>query len=144
MKLLQPNTVNFLANVHTIQARGVTRDKAWSIAAGVFPWLHRQVVLENSLPEGAKLSADGQSIIGDWPVTPDALRKLGLPTDATQQQYDLYHRAESVEVTPEIAAIIVRELLQFRQLDHAATFQESLDYLNKYKPELYKLAVQPQ
>ena len=96
MNLTRSHTAEFLEAVKMIQSRGVTRDQAWNIAAGVFPQLHHQVVLANSLPEGAQLSDDGKSIIPDWPVTPDTLRKLGLPADASKQEYELYHRAEAV------------------------------------------------
>lgn len=138
------HTSEFLTAVKTIQARGVTRAQAWNIAVGVFPQAHQQVVLENSLPEGAQLLEDGKAIISDWPVTPDALRKLGLPLDASKQEYDLYHRAAALKVTPDIAALLVRELLQFRQLEHASTFAEAMEYLDKHRPELHKLALQAQ
>ncbi len=143
MNQTRPHTAEFLDAVKTIQSRGVTRDQAWSIAVGLFPKSHHQLVIENSLPEGAQLSADGKSIVSDWPVTPDVLAKLGLPRDASKQEYDLYHRAEAVQVTPDIAAVVVRELIQFSQITHATTFQEALAFLNKHKPALYELAVKP-
>ncbi len=83
-------------------------------------------------------------MVMDWPVTPDVLAKLGLPDDATQEEYQLYRRAEEADVTPQIAALVVRELIQFSQITHATTFQDALAFLQKHKPELYQLALQPQ
>lgn len=144
MKQLTIKTHEFLEAVRLIEARGVTRKQAWDIATGTLPRLHQQVALENSLPAGAQLSADGQSIVSDWPVTPEVLAKLGLPRDATQQEYLLYRRAEAVEPTPEIAALLVRELIQFSQIKHATTFSEGLEFLQKHKPQWHAMAVKPQ
>ena len=141
---MKHHTQEFLKYVRLVQTRGVPRGQAWEIAVGVMPRVHEQVVLENSLPAGAQLSPDGKVIVADWPVTPDTLRKLGLPMDASKQEYETYHRAEAVKVTPDIAALLVRELIQFSQITHATTFKEALAFLQKHRPELHKLAIQPQ
>ena len=141
---MKHNTQEFLRRVNLIESRGVTRKQAWDIAVGTAPQLHYQVVLENSLPKGAQLSPDGKVIVPDWPVTPDVLRKMGLPEDASQQEYETYHRAEAVKVTPDIAALLERELIQFSQITHATSFKDALAFLQKHKPGLYKLAIQPQ
>lgn len=144
MRQITLKTFEFLDAVKTIEARGVTRRQAWDIAAGTMPRLFDQVALENSLPEGAMLSPGGDMIVSDWPVSPDVLRKLGLPTDASQQEYETYSRAESVKVSRDIAALLVRELIQFSQITHATTFKEALEFLKKHRPELHKLATAPQ
>lgn len=145
MKNLPHHTADFLARVEHIESRGVSRSQAWEIATGTFPRMHYQVVLENSLPDGAQLSPDGRVLVQDWPVNAEVLKKLGLPVAGTsKEEYQLYRRAESTPLTPEIAAVVVRELIQFSQITHATTFNEALDFLKKNKPELHKLATKPQ
>jgi hypothetical protein len=142
MKQLTLNTADFLDRVATIERRGVSRKQAWDIARGGNPSLHHLVALENSLPKDAMLSPDGEQILTEWPVAPEVLQKLGLPADASQAEYSLYRRADTVEVTADIAALLVRELVQLLQIKHAATFRDALDYLEQHKPAIFKAATQ--
>jgi hypothetical protein len=96
----------------------------------------------NDGPANTTTSHDGQQLNGDWPVPPEKLAKLGLPVIATREQYQLFKLASETKMTPEIAAVVVRTLIQFSQLDRALGFDEAMEHLKKHRPEIYKLALE--
>lgn len=100
------------------------------------------LALDNTLPENTRLSPNGQRLHTKWPVHKNVLAALGLDPAATREDYEIYRVAEETEITPEIAAVIVRQLVQFGQITNAFSIGEALAHLQKHHPEIYKLALE--
>lgn len=103
---------------------------------------HPALFAANEMPDQANLTPDGQSLVPDWPVPVEVLAKLSLPAKATREQYQLYQLAEQTEVTPEIAAVMVRAVIQYSQLARAISFDEALEHFQKHRPEIYRAAAE--
>ena len=91
--------------------------------------------------KGVTASADGTQINPGWPAPPERLKKLGLPINTTEDAYRLFSLADDTKLTPEIAAVAVRTLVQFSQIERALNFEEAMAHVQKHRPELSKLAL---
>lgn len=95
----------------------------------------------NDALKGVTASADGTQLTPGWPAPPERLRKLGLPLNTTEDAYRLFSLADETKLTPEIAAVVLRTLIQFSQIERALTFDEAMLHVAKHRPELYKSAL---
>jgi hypothetical protein len=86
----------------------------------------------------AELIEDGQMLVPDgWPVPPQVLFNMGLPTNATREQYEMYKLADSATITPEIAAYVLRACIQCGQLNQGGDFAGTFDVVQKHFPDLF-------
>ncbi|HHY84886.1 MAG TPA: hypothetical protein GYA07_05040 [Verrucomicrobia bacterium] len=92
----------------------------------------------NELPPKSEVSADGQRLTPDWPVPPQILAALGLPTSATEKQFRVWKLAEQVKsIEPEIAAKILVTLVRFQQLTQGSKFDQTWAALERHFPDLF-------
>ena len=95
-------------------------------------------VNEGNLPRGAELSSDGQRLVGDWPVPPSVLGALGLPMNATREEFEIFKAASKVtELEPQVAAKVIVLLIQFSQVFGGVKFAAVMAEVKKRFPELH-------
>jgi hypothetical protein len=106
--------------------------------------LHPELVTEMvnaaqaTLPPKVTPSVDGQRLIPPWPVPPEVLTSIGLPMNATREQYEVYKAAEQVTLTPEIAAFVIKQVIQHSQVSGGKKFEDVFDYLKIHQPAMFK------
>lgn len=139
-KTSSPSALAFTAKVRELEATGLQFDSAWSEARRRFPSLHSAMnaVNEGNLPRGAELSSDGQRLVGDWPVPPSVLGALGLPMNATREEFEIFKAASKVtELEPQVAAKVIVLLIQFSQVFGGVKFAAVMAEVKKRFPELH-------
>jgi hypothetical protein len=92
----------------------------------------------NELPDNCELSLDGELLSPKWPVTPAMLLSLGLPIQATREQYCIAVAAEKLEITPQIAAKIIMSIVEFGRITEGVGFTTAFANLRKHRPEIFK------
>ena len=108
---------------------------AWRRCKALRPDLYATMEAAN---EKLQTSVDGQRVYPAWPVPPGVLSAMGLPQNATQEQYKIYQTAEKTRVTPEIAAVVVHAIIRFEQLQSGVSFDTVMAHLQRRRPELFK------
>jgi hypothetical protein len=133
-----------LANImREYEERGITDyDLRWNLAKDEHPALFNEMT-SPGLPARVMPSAD------DPYLRPSDLSKvdpltLGLPQKATDEQKRIFLAAESVELTPEIAALAVRTTVQLVQIERGLGFDSVMENLKEHRPEIYDLAIKAQ
>jgi hypothetical protein len=96
----------------------------------------------NDTLKGVEASSDGTQLNPGWPAPPERLKKLGLPLNTTEDAYRLFSLADETKLSPEIAAVVVRTLVQFSQIERSLSFDEAMVHIGKYRPELYRFALE--
>lgn len=136
-----PATQRFNAEVAELaEAEGLQFDTAWGETKRRNPSLYGQMQAanESALPRGAELSADGQRLVGNWPVPATVLASLGLPLTASREQFEIFKAASKVtELEPEVAAKCIVFLVQHGQLTQGVPFDALLASVRKHFPLLF-------
>ena len=123
--------------VNANMAAGMSYDDAFNQA------MRENVSLANEmkgLPKGATLSADGQHLRSGGKPSGQELMDLGLPLNASEEAIRIFRAAEQVNLTPEIAALVVRTIVQLGQTEGGLPFDAALDHLKQTRREIYEEA----
>jgi hypothetical protein len=123
-------------------AEGKDYDTAWREAARENPGLFNTV--SAGAPKGVKMSHDGQELITGAKPTPEQLLALGLAMNATDEEIRIFRTASQAELTPEIAALVVRTNVEEAQASGGGFFDAALKQIKDEEPKLFKLALNAQ
>lgn len=126
------------AIVNVKMAGGLSYDEAWQAASRENPALFNTV--SAGAPKGVKVSHDGQELITGEKPTPAQLQALGLPMVATADEVRIYRAAQQAELTPEVAALVVRWNVEEGQLE-GHSFDDEIANLQNHEPNLWALAL---
>ncbi len=131
--------VKNMALQHNIDlATNEGHERAWNLTG----FHHPGLFTTNDDLKGVTPSADGTQLTPGWPAPPERLKQLGLPLQTSEDAFRLFSLAEDTKLTPEIAAVVVRTLIQFSQIERALNFEEAMAHVSKHRPELYQSALQ--
>lgn len=120
--------------VNANMARGMSYDDAFNLV------MRENVSLSNEmsgLPKGSTMSADGQHLRSGGKPSGQELMDLGLPQNASDEAVRIFRAAEQVKLTPEIAALVVRTIVQLGQMEGGLPFDAAMDHLKQARKELY-------
>jgi hypothetical protein len=122
-----------------MNSKGLDYNRAWIAASKERPELF-QNDLANDVPPGVKIVAEGQQLVPNWPPPASRLLELGLPLNVTREQYDLWQAAADAEITPEVAAYVIKIMLQSEQILKGTKFDDIFEFLKGKFPELFLAA----
>jgi hypothetical protein len=131
-----------LSMVNAKMAEGKDYDTAWNEAKRENPGLFNAV--SAGAPKGVKMSHDGQELITGAKPTPEQLSALGLAMNATDEEIRIFRTAAQAELTPEIAALVVRTNVEEAQTTGGGFFDAALQRVKDEEPKLFKLALNAQ
>lgn len=99
----------------------------------------------NELPAKSEIIEDGQKLLPNtWPVPGTVLQEMGLSLAATQEQYRMYLAADegAEQLTPAIAAFVLRTIIQSGQLSSGQNFDAAYAFVQQHFPDLFAAAKQ--